>query len=203
MKKITQIVAYCFLIGSVALAKSTEENESRGYHAFGVYYENAEPISFIERGIAFYIFPNGTFDFNTRPQDSQGDYFYRSAGNRTLQRRPLDYGVRIEHDSFGRVRRIGNTFINYDFRDRVSRIGSIFMRYNRVALTQVGGLQIIYNRNMEIIDIIGSVHRRQPNYGFIYSNTCQVTGYDTNHNYNFQYGNSYYYRPAQNNATSE
>src|SRR6218665_3614266 len=120
MKKITLLVASILLVGSVANAsdviKTDEERRMR--------YSFDEPISFTERDIEFFVFPNGEFDFNTRPEDSQGDYFYKTAGRRgtvTAERRPVNYGVRIEHDSFGRVRRISNTFINYDSRDRVSR----------------------------------------------------------------------------------
>ena len=69
----------------------------------------------------------------------------------------LNYGTRIEHDSFGRVRRIGNTFINYDNRDRVNRIGTVYMRYNRTALTQIGGMRIVYNRRGEIVDTVGNI----------------------------------------------
>ena len=150
MKKITLLVASILLVGSVANAsevikKSGEEKRTR--------YNFDEPISFMERGIEFFVFPNGEFDFNTRPEDNEGDYFYKTAGKRrnAQEKRPTNYGTRIEHDSFGRVRRIGNTFINYDNRDRVSRIGSVYMRYNRTALTQIGGMRIVYNRRGEIV----------------------------------------------------
>jgi hypothetical protein len=29
----------------------------------------------------------------------------------------------VEHDNFGRVRRVGNVFINYDANDRIKRVG--------------------------------------------------------------------------------
>jgi hypothetical protein len=48
-------------------------------------------------------------------------------------------------------------FINYDVNDRVKRIGSVYMTYNRYALERVGGLEIIYNRRGQIVDIVGSV----------------------------------------------
>ena len=149
-----------------------------------------EPISFTERGIEFFVFANGDFDFNTRPNDSQGDHHYRLAGKRTSEvnrTSPVNFGVLIEHDSFGRVRRVGNTFINYDSRDRVSRIGTVYMKYNRFALTQVGGMRIVYNRRGEIIDMIGQVKR---NSGFIYNNNATATTYGNGNNGS---GNGYYY----------
>ena len=185
MKKITLLVASILLVGSVANAseiikKSDEEKRMR--------YSFDEPISFTERDIEFFVFPNGEFDFNTRPEDSQGDYFYKTAGKRgtvTTTKRPTNYGVRIEHDSFGRVRRIGNTFINYDNRDRVSRIGTVYMKYNRTALTQIGGMQIVYNRRGDIVDTIGSVKGRS-NYGYTYNDNHYTT---SNNN-----DNDYYYK---------
>lgn len=166
MKKITLLVASIFLAGSMAHASenhffSDNNGKGKGPKHY-VDYRDAEPISFIERGIEFFVFPNGEFDFNTRPDDVQGgDYYFKAAGKRgsveIVSRRPVNYGVRIEHDSFGRVRRVGNTFINYDYNDRVSRIGTVYMRYNRFALIQIGGLRIMYNRKCQIIDMFGSV----------------------------------------------
>ena len=155
-----------------------------------------EPISFMERGIEFFVFANGEFDFNTRPQDSQGDYFYKTAGKRTssIERgRPVNYGTLIEHDSFGRVRRIGNTFINYDSRDRVNRIGTVYMRYNRVGLLQVGGLKIVYNRRGDIVDTIGSVKGFR-NTGYV-NNNHQGNQFDDDYCASNS-GDEYYYYKA-------
>lgn len=191
MKKITFLVASILLVGGVANAQGLIKNsgeEKRTRYSFD------EPISFTERGIEFFVFPNGEFDFNTRPDDSQGDYFYKGAGARTTvstSRRPVNYGVRIEHDSFGRVRRIGNTFINYDNRDRVSRIGTVYMKYNRTALTQIGGMRIVYNRRGEIVDTIGRIKG--------YSNSGYAYNYDDDYGYGYSAsdyndGNYYYYK---------
>ncbi|HNP32997.1 MAG TPA: hypothetical protein PKN96_06865 [Flavobacterium sp.] len=197
MKKITLLVANILLIGSVANASEiikTSDEERRNNYSFD------EPISFTERGIEFFVFPNGDFDFNTRPDDIQGDYYYKAAGKRgtvTVERRPGNYGTRIEHDSFGRVRRVGNTFINYDNRDRVSRIGSVYMRYNRTALTQIGGMRIIYNRRGEIVDTIGNIKSYS---GYAYNNYGNYYYGDSNYytasNYNNYNSNDYYYYKA-------
>lgn len=116
MKTITLLVAANLLVGSLAFATTDERtvafDRTRGA---AIHYRDAEPIVFMERGIEFFVFLNGDFDFNTRPQDSHGDYYYRrGASARGTTAIAINYGVRIEHDSFGRVRRIGNTFINYD-----------------------------------------------------------------------------------------
>ena len=193
MKKITLLVASILLVGSVANASeiiktSGEERSTR--------FSFEEPISFTERGIEFFVFPNGEFDFNTRPDDSQGDYYFKTAGRRTEKAErggPVNYGTLIEHDSFGRVRRIGNTFINYDSRDRVNRIGTVYMRYNRFALTQIGGMQIIYNRRGDIVDTIGSIKGRR-NTGYVFNNHNH-NDYDDDLNYNVSnYSDDYYYK---------
>ncbi|NNT72838.1 hypothetical protein HKT18_11480 [Flavobacterium sp. IMCC34852] len=186
MKKITLLVATVLLVGNVVNA-----TEVRTRFSFD------EPISFVERGIEFFVFPNGDFDFNTRPQDSEGDYYYRTAGKRgtkaTAARGTVNYGTRIEHDSFGRVRRVGNTFINYDSRDRVSRIGTVYMRYNRYALTQIGGMSIIYNRRGDIVNMVGSIKGFR-NQGYVYQNNYDYDNdYATNNPRN---DDDYYYYKA-------
>jgi hypothetical protein len=192
MRKITLLVASIFLVGSMANASENPVfSDNTTITRFGF----DEPIKFTERGIEFYVFPNGEFDFNTRPQDSQGDYYYKTGGRRSsveVEREPSNYGVRIEHDAFGRVRRVGNTFINYDYNDRVNRIGTVYMKYNRFALAQVGGLSIIYNRRGQIVDIFGSVKgcRSSYQYGNGYSN---YNNYDNGNDYNQNNDDNYYY----------
>jgi hypothetical protein len=159
MKKITFLVASIFLFGGI-VANAAE----RDYRRSPVDFRNADPIVFTERGVEFYIFPDGQFDFNTRP--SNGDMYYKqgkrtSAVNKTYGKHAnvqnRNYGVKVEHDNRGRVRRVGNVMINYDANDRVKRVGSVYMTYNRYALDRVGDLQIIYNRRGQIVDIVGAV----------------------------------------------
>lgn len=198
MKKITFLVASIFLIGS-GVANATEKTNFSHERGMPVDVRNAEPIVFTERGIEFFVFPDGQFDFNTRPS-SGSDMYYRSTKAKTVNRtygapsnsRNQNYGVKVEHDNSGKVRRIGNVFINYDAYDRIKRVGSVYMTYNRFALEQVGGLQIIYNRRGQIVDFIGNVKGRrayeysQNNYG----NNDQ--DYGNNQNSNDQ--DQYYYR---------
>jgi hypothetical protein len=178
MKKITLLVASIFLAGSMAHASenpvfSDNHGKEKGWK---VDYRDAEPIKFVERGIEFYVFPTGDFDFNTRPDEGcETDYYFKAAGKRGAvvieKHRPVNYGVKIERDAFGRVRRVGNTFINYDAFDRVSRIGTVYMRYNSFALTQIGGLRIIYDRKGRIIDMYGNVKGYRSSYysdGYVY-----------------------------------
>jgi hypothetical protein len=194
MKTITLLATSILLIGSAANAsevRTASEMERRAGYSFD------EPISFIERGIEFFVFSNGDFDFNTRPQDSQGStYFYKTAGKRASAasvRRPVNYGVLIEHDSFGRVRRVGNTFINYDGNDRVSRIGTVYLKYNRFGLTQIGGMRITYNSRGQIVNMYGNIKGVTRNQGFAYTYYGSTNDYYNDYASNYSDDNSYYY----------
>lgn len=181
MKKITLLVASIFLFGGI-VAHAADRNDRRS----PVDFRNADPIVFVERGVEFYIFPDGQFDFNTHP--STGDMYYKqgrrtSAVNKTYGKnanvQSRNYGVKVEHDNRGRVRRVGNVMINYDANDRVKRVGSVYMTYNRYALDRVGDLQIIYNRRGQIVDIVGAVKG-----GRTYQYVQNSKDYD-NHNYGY------------------
>ena len=185
MKKITFLVASIFLFGGI-VANATDRNNRRS----PVDFRNADPIVFTERGVEFYVFPDGQFDFNTRP--STGDMYYKqgrrtSAVNKTYgspaNGQNRNYGVKVEHDYMGKVRRIGNVMINYDANDRVKRVGSVYMTYNRYALTQVGGLQIIYNRRGQIVDIVGAVKGGRA-YQYAQNNDDECNNNNDYNNYN-------------------
>lgn len=189
MKNFTFLVASFLFFGGVANASEIIKfSDVANFRTFS----NAEPIAFTERGIEFYIFPDGQFDFNTEP--SQGEMYYRTArrGNvNATYGAPANTvlsGVKIEHDSQGRVRRIGNVFVNYDAQDRIKRIGSVYMTYNNFNLTRVGNLQIVYNRRGQIIDMIGNVNGRS----CLAQNGSTSTYYGNSQGYNNNNDNIYY-----------
>ncbi len=172
MKKITLFIATLLVVG---VAQASESFKFSADKSSTMNFNNSEPIAFVERGVAFYVFLDGQFDFNTEP--SRGDILYRQGRrsvNGSFGNIPSNFGgVPVAYDNGGRIRRIGNVFINYDFQNRIKRIGSVNIFYNRFALTQVGGLRLIYNRFGEIVDAIGSVNGRWN------------TQYGPNHNPNF------------------
>ena len=90
MKTITLLVASIMLVTNVAVAlelTTITDDFTTTRFSFD------EPISFNERGIVFFVFPNGEFDFNTRPDDSNGDYNYRKAGRKTSEKcEPSNFG---------------------------------------------------------------------------------------------------------------
>ena len=161
MKKITLFATAVFLIGSSVQASEKTFSYEVNYP---VAIADAEPIVFRERGVEFFVFADGQFDFNTVPsQNETTTYYYkgrRNTVNTTYGAPGTDNygGVRIEHDAQGRIRRIGNTFMNYDAYGRIKRIGSVYMSYNRYALSQVGGLRIEYDRWGRIVGTSGRVN---------------------------------------------
>jgi hypothetical protein len=203
MKKITLLVVASFiLVGSMAYASEnpvfSDNTNRRGYY---IDYRDAEPIIFKERGIEFMLFPNGEFDFNTRPSGPR--YAINSTNGAPGTRgyyRTSERGIRVEHDNFGRVRRVGNVYINYDAFGRVKRIGSIYMSYNSFAVTRVGNMRIIYDRRGRIVDVYGFINYTNSRYSYnprgAYAGGNGGYGYGDD-DYDDDYGNDddyYYYR---------
>lgn len=178
-------------------------------------YRYAQPIQFVERGVEFFIFQNGEFDFNTHPvaynrsrrnsvNATYGAPRVRTRGNRYNTR---DIGVRVEHDRNGRVRRIGNLFINYDSYGRVKRIGSIYMRYHyrHGKIKQVGGLHLKYNRRGRLIRQYGSVkpivtctHCGVSNCGIDHNDVHYDDDFQSGHDIPANDDDLYYYRKKGN-----
>ena len=198
MKKITFLVAGLFLVLNAAVAQETERGRGPRveYHnSYAIDYREAEPIVFRERGIEFFVFPTGDFDFNTvinGPRPRRGS-INETYGAPRVEDRGIR-GVRIEHDSYGRVRRVGNVFINYDYYGRVKRIGSVYMTYNSFALTRIGGMRIFYNYHSEIIGVSGFVN----GYGGYAYNPCPAGynggGHDYDEDWYEDEGDFYFYK---------
>lgn len=181
---------YLLFVGLLLSVTTTQANEisnriDGSENGLTNRYRYAQPIQFVERGVAFFIFKNGEFDFNTQPvvynrtrrgsvNTTYGAPRVRTRGTRANTR---NIGVRVEHDYNGRVRRIGSLFINYDRLGRVKRIGSIYMRYHsrHGKVTQIGGLRLKYNRRGRLIRQIGTV---KPVASCAF---CGITNCTTNH----------------------
>ncbi|MBC2844935.1 hypothetical protein [Winogradskyella flava] len=175
-------------------------------------YRYIQPILFVERGVEFLIFADGSFDFNTDVFSTVPDndnYYYRRnrrGSNRTYGAPGTRYhrgdrGVLVTHDRLGRVRRIGNVFINYDRQGRIKRAGSVYMNYRRGQLKQVGGLRVLYNRYGVVIGTRGHVNLSNQGCGFCGTTGCTIDHFD-DHSYDDDWNddwdddddNYYYYR---------
>ena len=168
-------------------------------------YRYAQPIAFVERGVEFLIFPDGSFDFNTNIEDTfYNDSYYRARNSKRsgvnityeTPHKAVKYssrykkrGISVSHDRDGKIRRIGNIYINYDRHGKIKRAGSIYMNYKRgrhATLNQVGGLYVNYNHWGEIVHTRGQVNR--------HSNSCNICGVvscDIKHNYRDRHHDDY------------
>ena len=202
MKKLVLLFTGLLIGLTTVTAAEKIESASKGEDLTSNRYSNyTQPIQFTERGVEFLIFPDGTFDFNTHIEDNHydNDYdneYYRKSntkrrsinttfgapGTRVKYTTPRSRGTIITHDANGKVRRIGNVFVNYNRIGQVKRLGSVYINYNRTGLlTQVGGLHLKYNRQGKLIRLVGQVNYHNKGCGI-----CGVTSCSTNH-----FGNSH------------
>jgi hypothetical protein len=166
------------------------------------HYRYAQPISFMERGVEFLIFPDGSFDFNTNAINTNyNDTYYRNNSKRSninvsyrgpnatieYSSKAINRGVYIEKDRNGQVRRIGDVFLNYDRYGNITRAGSVYINYNRGngVLKQVGGLSVNYNRWGEIVSTRGYVNynNRINNYEIVNNRNDRDNRYDNDDEY--------------------
>ena len=199
-----QVLLFAVLLMGLTTVTASEKHSDISGKDLITRYRYAQPILFVERGVEFMIFPDGSFDFNTNMVNAapySSNYYYRSTTSSTTTIRrgsvnttygapgtvnrvhfstPRDRGVIVQHDRDGKVRRIGNVFINYDRQGKIKRAGSVYMQYDRRngLLERVGGLRVRYNHFGEIINTFGFVNP--------FSNMCGVCGVmscTTNHSF--------------------
>lgn len=187
MKKGILILLGMFMMVSTMEAKNDEilSNKVTNDISYNV-YNNA--VNFFERGIEFFVFTNGEFDFDAR------------FNNR---------GIRINRDFRGRITNVGNVLIRYDRRGNVIRIGSVLIRYSRGLLTNVGDLRVRYDHwNTPIF--YGNVRNFYYNNGVRFNvsfgdvcdyNDVYFSRNDFGRNYTqFREDNNFYYYRARPNA---
>ncbi|MFK8061198.1 MAG: hypothetical protein AB8B78_14055 [Polaribacter sp.] len=176
MKRGLLLLLGIFVMVSTVEAKNSNELSNR----IGFYDSYNNAVNFIERGVEFFIFTNGEFDFDTNYNNTYLDY-----NGRRVRR---SSGIRIDRDFRGRVSRIGSAFVNYDRFGNVTRIGNVFMRYYRGRLTNVGNLSVRYNRFGDPL-FYGNVRNN-----FFYNNGIRINlniGDVCNYNDTYFFGNDF------------
>lgn len=149
MKKIALLFT-CMLIGLTTVsAKELNNNNNIDKNHF----RNAEPITFIENGVKFLVFADGSFDYNTINRNNQ--YANKHNVKRNNKR------VIVSRDRFGKINRIGNVFLNYNRFGKITSIGSVNIDYNRKngIVNRVGYLNVDYNQKGKIKSSKGHVKR--------------------------------------------
>lgn len=170
------------------MVSATEAKEDERRPDFRVNYSYNNAVNFFERGIEFYVFTNGNFDFDTNSRNRR---------------------TRIDRDYSGKIRRIENVTISYDYRGNVTRIGNISLRYYRDRLTNVGDLRVRYDSWGNPL-FYGNVRDYYYNNGIRFNisfgdvcnyNDSYFYGNDFRTNYSkFREDKNYYYYRAKTNA---
>lgn len=168
-------------------------------------YRYTQPIVFVERGVEFLIFADGSFDFNTdafgyapkrRNINKRRNIVGRTFGapGTTRHYGSRNRGVLIRHDYLGRVKRIGNVFVIYDRQGRIKRVGSVYMQYKNRQLKQVGNLRLKYNKRGRLIRTIGHVNFGNRGANLHINDGRQNDWNDNGWNNNRNNDDFYYYR---------
>ncbi|WP_372756442.1 hypothetical protein [Mariniflexile sp.] len=166
------------------------------------HYRFAQPISFIERGVEFFIFPDGSFDYDLNRTTYYGSNSKRSTINASYNgpRISVNYSssvpmrTNISRDRNGNIRSINNIVLNYDRYGKISRVGSVHIDYGRGkngTLSQVGNLKVNYNRWGEIASVRGFVNQ---NNRFVTYNLRKENDYASNNSRYDNDDNYYYYK---------
>ncbi len=169
MKRTVFLIAGLLMVLTTASAKDLSKNNKE--NDITKRYRYAQPIVFIERGVEFLIFPDGSFDFNANYYETH----YNSNSRRNTinasynsPRVNINYttstprNTYISRDRNGAIRSIGDVYLNYDRYGKVTRVGSVFIDYSRgrnATLSQVGGLRVNYNHWGEIVSVRGVVNQ--------------------------------------------
>ncbi|MBD0822798.1 hypothetical protein [Aestuariibaculum marinum] len=173
------------------------------------HYRYVQPVTFVENGIEFSIFPDGNFDYeflynttyynsNSRRSSINASYSNpRVSVNYTSTSPNRNF---ISRDRNGTIRDIGNIPINYDRTGNVTQIGSVFIGYGRgknATLNRVGGLTVNYNSWGQIVSTKGYVNsnNRHVNY-------CVIEN-DLSNNYSHHNNNDSYYYYKKNGKTKK
>ena len=158
------------LLGMFMMVSTVEANHGKkSPNNIGYNYTYENSVNFEERGIEFFVFTNGEFDFNTNFNNSNYNNNHRG----------------INRDYKGRIIRIGNSSLSYDSNGNVTRIGNVYMRYYRGQLTDVGNLKVRY-------DYWGN----PTFYGTVKNNYYTYNGFKINLNIGdiCSYNDAYFYR---------
>lgn len=169
---------------------------------FSRYYRYAEPIQFMERGVTFFVYSNGEFDFNRKR--GYAHYGRRGYNHRTHPRagKRFQYKNRfgqIQRDYYGNIVRVGRTYIDYDRFGRVTRIGSVDVDYGRRGnLRQVGNMFVTYNREGRLLYAEGEV--KSGYCGICGTDNCSITHFsDYDHKFDHWDNDGYRYKKRKRN----
>ena len=163
MKRTLFLVAASFVIG--ATVQASEHVSSAVENSKPITRNYVQPVIFVEQGIEFLIYPDGTLDFNTTPSSVRlngrhvSQVYYTS---RDLYGTGANYRKGyVQYNRNGQVAQIGGISIAYTHNGQVNRIGDIPVKYKKGALDKVGNLKMHYDRSGRIYKQTGSIYKEQ------------------------------------------
>jgi hypothetical protein len=170
MKKV-HLFAIAFLVGITAQASINTAHSSATPQGNNDRYLNSQSVSFVEDGVMYEVFLNGSFQFDL--PFNQNNYRGRKVKTRNgnaygLSRQRVNrriFNMPIFKDRHGVIHTIGQTQLTYNRYGRVNRIGSVKLNYSRGKLQSVGGMHIIYNRRGTVAHTIGHINAQNRTYG--------------------------------------
>lgn len=180
MKKLL-VLAVLFLGGMTAQANQVT-NLDHGQKK-GIRYNQAQPITFVQKGIQFFVYTNGEFDFQVVRSNSygrRGNQYLNAPGSTFGVYFPYSNGRLVRYDYWGNIKQVGRNHIFYNRNGKVNHIGSVSMRYRKGRLARVGNMTLLYDRWGRISGLQGRIHHNHTTCGI-----CGINGCSTNH---FDYG---------------
>ncbi|MGO4911671.1 hypothetical protein [Leeuwenhoekiella sp. W20_SRS_FM14] len=163
MKRTLLFLAASFVIGATAQAADLAPINASGDKVL-VNHTTMSPVIFIERGVEFLVYPDGTLDFNVTPSSTRlnGKYvkeiYY--PGNYAV-----NYGTGanyrrgyVQYNRNGQVTQIGTINIDYLRNGQVARIGDIPVKYKQGRLDKLGNVKMHYDRSGRIYKQTGDFY---------------------------------------------
>ncbi|MEZ7495204.1 hypothetical protein QO206_06885 [Leeuwenhoekiella aequorea] len=162
MKRTLLFLAASFVIGATAQAADFAQVTAPGDNLI-INSTAMSPVIFIERGVEFLVYPNGTLDFNVTPSSTRmnGKYVKQVyyAGNHNVDYKTgANYRKGyVQYNRSGQVIQIGTLTIDYLRNGQVSRIGAIPVKYKKGRLDQIGNAKMHYDRSGRIYKQTGNL----------------------------------------------
>ncbi len=136
-------------------------------------YYNSQSVRFVEDGVLFTVYTDGTFEFeespicgtpyNYRNRRNRNVAYYGNSNHRRGRRGPIYDRLRVKTDYYGNIVAINNICIAYKRNGKVKQIGSVPIYHQRGFMVQVGGMTIEYNRFGKIRRTYGHINRGNRN----------------------------------------
>ncbi|GAB5399292.1 MAG: hypothetical protein Aureis2KO_08770 [Aureisphaera sp.] len=135
-------------------------------------YHNSQSVSFVENGVLFTVYTDGTFDFEEAAicgtpyqyeRRNRNVVYYQNSNFRRGRRGYNNNRLRVKTDIYGNIIGVNNIRIGYKRNGKVKQIGSVPIYHQRGFMVQVGGMSIEYNRFGKIRRTYGTINRQNRN----------------------------------------